>query len=82
VKSKALVKVMPPQGTKIAAHMREILEMVGEDPSREGLVRTPERYEKALRFMSRDGGWRESLTGPLEQLPEFEQTHDSPRQAA
>jgi len=39
-------------------------------------------YEKALRFMSRDGGWRESLTGPLEQLPEFEQTHDSPRQAA
>lgn len=47
---------------------------------------TPEQrrfmYEKALRFMSRDGGWRESLTDPLEQLPEFEQTHDSPRQAA
>ena len=52
MKSKALVKVMPPQGTKIAAHMREILEMVGENPSREGLIRTPERYEKALRFLT------------------------------
>ncbi len=26
--------------------------MLGEDPSREGLVRTPERYEKALRFIT------------------------------
>lgn len=47
---------------------------------------TPEQrrfmYEKALRFMSRDGGWRESLTSPLEQLPEFEQTHDLPPRAA
>jgi GTP cyclohydrolase I len=52
MKSKALVKVMPPQGTKLAAHMREVLTMLGENPSREGLVRTPERYEKALRFLT------------------------------
>ena len=52
MKSKALVKVMPPQGTKLAAHMRDVLKMLGENPSREGLARTPERYEKALRFLT------------------------------
>ncbi|MCU1334498.1 MAG: cyclohydrolase [Bryobacterales bacterium] len=52
MKSKALVKVMPPQGTKLAAHVRDVLKMLGENPSREGLVRTPERYEKALRFLT------------------------------
>ena len=52
MKSKALVKVMPPQGTKLAAHVRDVLKMLGENPSREGLTRTPERYEKALRFLT------------------------------
>ncbi|HZU26169.1 MAG TPA: GTP cyclohydrolase I FolE [Bryobacteraceae bacterium] len=36
----------------IAAHMRRILELIGEDPAREGLVRTPERADKALRFLT------------------------------
>ena len=59
MKSKALVKVMPPQGTKVAAHVRDVLKMLGENPSREGLVRTPERYEKALRFLT--SGYSTSL---------------------
>jgi len=52
-KSGAVVKVMPPskQGM-LAHHMRDILSEVGEDPGREGLLRTPERYEKAMRFLT------------------------------
>ncbi len=59
MKSKALVKVMPPQGTKLAGHVRDVLKMLGENPSREGLARTPERYEKALRFLT--SGYTTSL---------------------
>jgi GTP cyclohydrolase IA len=59
MKSKALVKVMPPQGSKMAGYLREMLKMLGEDPSREGLVRTPERYENALRFLT--SGYTTSL---------------------
>jgi GTP cyclohydrolase IA len=57
--SKAVVKVMPPQTASIASSMKEVLRMLGEDPSREGLARTPERWEKAMRFLTR--GYGESL---------------------
>ena len=43
---------MPPQGPSIAVRMKDVLEMLGEDPSREGLVRTPERYEKAMKYLT------------------------------
>jgi GTP cyclohydrolase I len=53
--NKALVKMMTPkessEGT-IAARMRDILGEIGEDTHREGLERTPERFEKALRFLT------------------------------
>jgi GTP cyclohydrolase IA len=52
IKSKAVVKIMPPQGPTIASRMKDVLEMLGEDPSREGLARTPERYEKAMRYLT------------------------------
>jgi GTP cyclohydrolase IA len=37
---------------KIAGHVREILKELGEDPDREGLAKTPERFAKALRFLT------------------------------
>jgi GTP cyclohydrolase I len=37
---------------KIADLVRQMLVALGEDPEREGLQRTPERFEKALRFLT------------------------------
>ena len=36
----------------IADHMRGILRTIGEDAERDGLRRTPERFEKAFRFLT------------------------------
>ena len=38
---------------KMAAHYKEILRLLGEDPAREGLVKTPERVAKAMAFMTK-----------------------------
>jgi len=57
--SKAVVKVMPAQAMSVAASLKEVLTLLGEDPEREGLVHTPERWEKAMRFLTR--GYGESL---------------------
>ena len=38
---------------EIARHYREILRLIGEDPEREGLVKTPERVAKALQFLTK-----------------------------
>ena len=37
---------------ELASHVKEILRLIGEDPEREGLVKTPERVAKALQFMT------------------------------
>jgi GTP cyclohydrolase IA len=52
MKNKAVVKVISSQGPSIASRMRDVLELLGEDVSREGLVQTPERYEKAMRYIT------------------------------
>src|SRR5947209_13476976 len=43
---------MEKQPGRVATHMRAILAELGEDPEREGLVRTPLRAEKALQYLT------------------------------
>ena len=44
---------MPPQeDASIAPLIKEMLAKLGEDPSRDGLLRTPERVDKALKFLT------------------------------
>lgn len=45
----------------MASAVRTILDCIGEDPDREGLVRTPQRYAQALMWMTR--GYEERLAG-------------------
>src|SRR5258706_16447354 len=52
MKNRAVVRVMPPQGPSVASRMKEVLDILGEDVSREGLQRTTERYEKAMRYLT------------------------------
>ena len=51
---KNTVKMMRPKVDEdsLAPLMKKLLIRIGEDPSREGLVRTPERADKALRFLT------------------------------
>ena len=37
---------------KLASHYHEVLTQIGEDPNREGLLKTPERMAKAMQFLT------------------------------
>src|ERR1039458_4753726 len=56
--NKAVVKMMKPQTQEsdpvpdIAPLIADLLGKLGEDPARDGLVRTPLRVDKALRFLT------------------------------
>jgi len=52
VRPTSLKVISAPPAKAIAPQIREVIEALGEDPGREGLVRTPERVEKALRFLT------------------------------
>jgi GTP cyclohydrolase I len=38
--------------SSLAVHYKDILSQIGEDPEREGLLKTPERVAKALQFLT------------------------------
>lgn len=46
---------------KISGAVRVLLESIGEDVDREGLLKTPERYAKALLYLTK--GYTEDLEG-------------------
>ncbi len=42
----------------LASHYREAISLLGEDPDREGLLKTPDRVAKAMQFLTK--GYREN----------------------
>lgn len=42
----------PENTEKLAAHVKGVLKLIGEDPTREGLEKTPLRYAKALQYLT------------------------------
>jgi GTP cyclohydrolase I len=59
--NKAVVKVMTPKSGDpgIAPLVREMIARLGEDPERNGLLKTPERVEQAMRFLT--SGYRTNI---------------------
>ena len=49
--------------TRMQDIIRQLLAKIGEDPSREGLLKTPERVEKALRFLT--SGYKADIDATL-----------------
>ena len=47
----------------IADLMRKVIAVLGEDPEREGLRKTPERFEKAIKFLT--SGYHQNLDNVL-----------------
>jgi GTP cyclohydrolase I len=64
----------PAPDLTIAPHVRAILAELGVDPDRGGLVKTPERVDKAYRFLTR--GYSQTLEEVIGDAL-FEETHES-----
>ncbi|UZJ52604.1 hypothetical protein CBS101457_001924 [Exobasidium rhododendri] len=58
---------------RLSNAVKTILECLGEDPEREGLKKTPERYAKALLWMTR--GYEERLSNVISNAI-FDEEHD------
>ncbi|MDX2194087.1 MAG: GTP cyclohydrolase I FolE [Gemmatimonadales bacterium] len=64
----------PEQATEFQQAIRHILQAVGEDADRDGLLKTPERVENAMRFLTRGYRMRaEDVIGDAV----FEESHDN-----
>ena len=65
---------LEPNPEPFAEKVREVLAALGEDPRREGLLKTPDRVEKSLRFLTQ-GYWQtvEDVIGDAV----FEESHQS-----
>ncbi|KAN0140054.1 hypothetical protein V8E53_001950 [Lactarius tabidus] len=59
--------------TRLATAVRTVLECLGEDPDREGLLRTPERYAQALMWMTK--GYEDRLADVINGAV-FAEDHD------
>src|SRR5436853_356203 len=61
--NKAVMKLLPGKAQteepSLAPLFEEVLARLGEDPKRDGLLRTPERMDKALRFLT--SGYRSDI---------------------
>src|SRR3981081_588726 len=66
--------VMEPNLQKIEALVRQLLTELGEDPNREGLLKTPQRVARALSFLTQ--GYRTDLATVINQAL-FSQTTSS-----
>lgn len=47
------MKQSDPRPEELSAHIADILRLIGEDPQREGLVKTPQRVAKAMMDLTR-----------------------------
>src|SRR5262245_42586591 len=63
-----------PNQEPFAGKIREILAAIGEDPGREGLIKTPERVEAALRFLTQ--GYGQTVADAIGDAV-FEESHQS-----
>jgi GTP cyclohydrolase I len=54
-----LAPITGANGTNMEEHWKKIIEAIGEDPNREGLLKTPERAAKAFEFLTR--GYRQDV---------------------
>lgn len=73
IKSRPPLKGREPDMTRAASHVRDILADLGEDPRREGLLKTPQRVAKALKELT--SGYRVDVDALINQAL-FTQRYD------